>query len=274
MKIQYRYFIHNLLYFSLIGILSIILTACSSSAATELKITTRDQVVEVAKNQSVQENSWIEQVAPAVEESQPAQGNPAPKLELLTNSPTPTVIVTEAYPLPTATVAQAPEATMPAPQAAQPVTQDALPPIDIKVGFTAPNFSMTTLDGRTVQLSDLRGQNILINYWVTWCDPCIEELGFLDKIGQEYLASGFTILSVNGLAQNPRPDVEAIVSQNGLSFPILLDENDGFYQTYLVKFLPTSFFIDENGIIRHIQLGSATEDVFRSKIEQLLSDQL
>jgi len=133
---------------------------------------------------------------------------------------------------------------------------------------------MTTLDGKTVQLSDFRGQNVLINYWVTWCDPCLQELGFLDKIEQEYQGRGFTILSVNGLAQNPMSDVEAVVSQDGLTLPILLDENDSFFQTYLVKFLPTSFFIDENGVFRHIQLGSATEDTFRTKIEQLLSDQL
>ena len=96
-------------------------------------------------------------------------------------------------PLPTATLPQAPEPTTAAPQAAQPVTQatqpvtqDALPPTEVKVGFSAPNFSLTTLDGQTVQLSDLRGQNVLVNYWVTWCDPCLEELGFLDKLGQEY----------------------------------------------------------------------------------------
>jgi peroxiredoxin len=279
LKNHYRYFSRPLLTLSLTVILPIILSACSALSESELKITTRDQAIEVAKNQPVQEGSWIEQVIPAVEAVQPALDSPAakevqPQLELLTNNLTPAVSQPEANPLPTATVVQAPQATNPAPQAAQPVTQETLPPTDVKVGFSAPNFSLTTLDGRTVQLSDLRGQNVLINYWVTWCDPCIEELGFLDKIGQEYLSRGFIILSINGLAQNPLPDVEAIVSQNSLTFPILLDEKDGFYQTYMVKFLPTSFFVDENGVIRHIQLGSATEDVFRSKIEQLLSDQL
>ena len=272
MQIHYRYSFRSLLILSLTVIFSIILSACSSSSAPELKITTRDQAADVAKNLTDQGTSWIEQAVPAVEDPRPAQESPAaepaqPKMELLANNPTPTVSLAEASTLPTATVVQAP-------QAAQPVTQDALPPTDVKVGFSAPNFSLTTLDGKTVQLSDLRGQNVLVNYWVTWCDPCIEELGFLDEIGQEYLARGFTILSVNGLAQNPLPDVEAVVNQNGLTFPILLDEKDGFYQAYLVKFLPTSFFIDENGVIRHIQLGSATEDVFRSKIEQLISDQL
>jgi peroxiredoxin len=279
LKDHYRYSFRYLLFLSLIIFLPIFLTACSSSGASELKITTRDQAAELDKALDTQQNSWIEQAAPAVEEPQPAQDNPVaepgqPQMELVANNPEPTASEVEANPLPTATVTQPPEATTAAPQAAQPVTQAALPPTDVKVGFSAPNFSMTTLDGKTVQLSDLLGQNVLINYWVTWCDPCLEELGFLDKIGQEYQARGFTILSVNGLAQNPLPDVEAVVNQNGLTFPILLDENDGFYQSYLVKFLPTSFFIDENGVIRHIQLGSASEDIFRTKIEQLLSDQL
>jgi peroxiredoxin len=268
LKIHYRYVFHSLLLTTIAIILPFFLTACSSSTSSEVKITTRDQVADVSKNRASQE-SWIEQVAPAAEAKQPVQDSSA----VQSNNPAPAGSEVDTSPLPTATAIPAPEPTTAAPQAAQPVTQDALPPTDVKVGFSAPNFSMTTLDGKTVQLSDLRGQNILVNYWVTWCDPCLEELGFLDKLGQEYQARGFTILSVNGLAQNPLPDVESVVSQKSLTFPILLDENDSFYNTYLVKFLPTSFFIDENGVIRHIQLGSATEDTFRAKIEQLLSDQ-
>jgi peroxiredoxin len=273
LKPHYRYAFHSLLLTTIAIILPFLLTACSSSTSPEVKITTRDQVADVSKNQASQA-SWIEQVAPAAQAKQPVQDSPAVEpMQLLSNNPAPAGSEVDASPLPTATATLAPEPTIAAPQAAQPVTQDALPPTDVKVGFSAPNFSMTTLDGKTVQLSDLRGQNILVNYWVTWCDPCLEELGFLDKLGQEYQARGFTILSVNDLAQNPLPDVESVVSQKSLTFPLLLDENDSFYNTYLVKFLPTSFFIDENGVIRHIQLGSATEDTFRAKIEQLLSDQ-
>ena len=279
MKNHYRYAFRSLLLTFTVIILPLLLTACSSNAASELKITTRDQAADVSKSKTTQQDNWIEQAAPAVEAAQAGQDSPVPEpaqpqMELLANYPGPAASEVETNPIPTATATQAPQATTAAPQAAQPVTQGALPPTDVKVGFSAPNFSLTTLDGKSVQLSDLRGQNILVNYWVTWCDPCLEELGFLDKIGQEYQGRGFTILSVNGLAQNPLPDVEAVVSQDGLTFPVLLDESDSFYNTYLVKFLPTSFFIDENGVIRHIQLGSATEDTFRAKIEQLLSDQL
>jgi peroxiredoxin len=276
LKNHYRYVAHSLLFTSIAIILPLLLAACSSSASSEVKITTRDQVAEVSKDQTSQGN-WIEQVAPAPEAKQPSLDSPIiapeqPQLALLSDNPAPAASEVESNPSPTAT--QAPQPTTAAPQAAQPITQDTLPVTDVKVGFSAPNFTLTTLDGKTVQLSDLRGQNVLVNYWVTWCDPCLEELGFLDKLGQEYQSRGFTILSVNGLAQNPLPDVESVVSQNSLTFPILLDENDSFYNTYLVRFLPTSFFIDENGVIRHIQLGSATEDMFRAKIEQLLSDTL
>ncbi len=273
MKNHYRYASRPLLLTSIVIILSLSLAACSSSASSEVKITTRDQAAEVGKNQSSQAD-WIEQVAPASQAKQPAPDSQAVEpLQLLSNNPAPADSpVVDDSPLPTATAIPSPEPTTAAPQAAQPVTQDALPPTDVKVGFSAPDFTLTTLDGKTVKLSDLRGQNVLINYWVTWCDPCLEELGFLDLLGQEFQARGFVILSVNGLAQNPLPDVESIVSQKSLTLPVLLDDSDNFYNTYLVKFLPTSFFIDENGVIRHIQLGSATEETFRAKIEQLLTD--
>jgi peroxiredoxin len=278
LKIHSRYSFRYFLLFSLIIIFPLLLTACSSNTASESKITTRDQAAEMDKDSATQPGDWIEQAAPQVSPDTASEGS---QPELLANNPEPVATEMVTNSLPTATLSQAPQATTAAPQAAQPVTQatqpvtlDALPPTEVKVGFSAPNFSLTTLDGKTVQLSDLRGQNVLVNYWVTWCDPCLEELGFLDKLGQEYQGRGFTILSVNGLAQNPLSDLEAVVSQNSLTFPILLDEKDGFYNEYLVKFLPTSFFIDENGVIRHIQLGSATEDTFRAKIEQLLSDQM
>ena len=216
MKKHYRYASRPLLLTSIVIILSLSLAACSTSASSEVKITTRDQAAEVSKNLASQAD-WIEQVAPAAQAKQPAPDSQAVEpLQLLSNNPAPVV---DDSPLPTATAIPSPEPTTAAPQAAQPVTQAALPPTDVKVGFSAPDFTLTTLDGKTVKLSDLRGQNVLINYWVTWCDPCLEELGFLDLLGQEFQARGFIILSVNGLAQNPLPDVESIVSQKSLTSP-------------------------------------------------------
>ena len=141
------------------------------------------------------------------------------------------------------------------------------------VGFAAPDFSLTTLDGKTISLSDLRGRDVVINYWVTWCIPCKEELPVLDKLGQEYGPQGVTLISIDGIQQDTIGDVQSIVSKLGLTHPILLDEGTSFSKAYWVKFMPTSIFIDKQGVIRFIQLGSTTEENFRAKIEDLISRQ-
>jgi peroxiredoxin len=162
-----------------------------------------------------------------------------------------------------------PEETVPAPQVQQSVSSG-----EPTVGSQAPEFNLPTLDGQSLQLSALRGKNVLISYWVTWCIPCMEELPALNRIYQEYQEQNLVILSVNGIKQDEMDKVAATVSELGISMPVVFDQDDALWNSYWVRFLPTSFFIDENGVIRHIQLGSLTEDEFRTKIDQLISDQL
>jgi peroxiredoxin len=138
----------------------------------------------------------------------------------------------------------------------------------------APEFSLQTLDGQSVQLSELRGKNLLISYWVTWCIPCIEELPVLNRLYQEYQSEDLVILSVNGIQQDELDKVTATISEMGITLPVALDQSEILWDSYWVRFLPTSFFIDETGIIRYIQLGSLTEENLRIKIEELISDQL
>jgi cytochrome c biogenesis protein CcmG/thiol:disulfide interchange protein DsbE len=161
------------------------------------------------------------------------------------------------------------EAPPPAPQAALSVSN-----IEPAIGSLAPEFSLQTLDGQSVQLSELRGKNLLISYWVTWCIPCIEELPVLNRLYQEYQSEDLVILSVNGIQQDELDKVTATISEMGITLPVALDQSEILWDSYWVRFLPTSFFIDETGIIRYIQLGSLTEENLRIKIEELISDQL
>jgi cytochrome c biogenesis protein CcmG/thiol:disulfide interchange protein DsbE len=190
----------------------------------------------------------------------------------ISSSPTPAPV--QAPQEPTATLA-GPTSQASAVQAngSQPAAKAPGVPEKPEVGFAAPGFSLTTLDGKTIQLSDLRGKDVLINYWVTWCIPCKEELPVLDKLGQEYGPKGVTVLSIDGIQQDTLGDVQSIVGQLGLTYPVLLDEGNSFSKAYWVKFMPTSIFIDKQGIIRFIQLGSTTEENFRAKIEEMLSSQ-
>jgi peroxiredoxin len=142
------------------------------------------------------------------------------------------------------------------------------------VGFQAPDFSLNTIDGQPFSIAGLRGKNVLINYWVTWCIPCIEEIPVLEKLHKEYQDKNFVVLSINGIAQDDLATVSDTIAQFTLTYPVLLDENDFIYNEYWVRFMPTSFFIDEAGLIRFIQLGSSDEAGLRARIEQLLSNEL
>ncbi len=142
------------------------------------------------------------------------------------------------------------------------------------VGSFAPDFTLQTLDGGSINLASLRGQNVLINYWVTWCEPCLEEMPALNKIYQEYQGKNLIILSVNGIAQDDLQKVKDTVSGLGLAYPVVLDEADTIFKSYWMGFMPTSVFIDSQGVIRFIKFGGADETEFRAKIDQLLAGTL
>jgi peroxiredoxin len=142
------------------------------------------------------------------------------------------------------------------------------------VGSIAPDFTLQTLNGSSINLSSLRGQNVLINYWVTWCDPCLEEMPTLEKIYKEYEGKDLVILSINGIAQDDLNKVKDTVSSLGLTYPVVLDEGDTVFKSYWMGFMPTSVFIDAQGVIRFIKFGGADEVEFRAKIDQLLAGTL
>ena len=142
------------------------------------------------------------------------------------------------------------------------------------VGSYAPDFTLQTLDGSSINLSSLRGKNILINYWVTWCVPCIEEMPALQKLAQEYQGKNLVMLSINGIAQDDLAKVKDTVAEFGMTYPVVLDEGDAVFKSYWMGFMPTTVFVDSQGIIRHIKLGGADETELRAKIEQLLAGTL
>jgi cytochrome c biogenesis protein CcmG, thiol:disulfide interchange protein DsbE len=134
----------------------------------------------------------------------------------------------------------------------------ALPPAPA-VGHPAPDFTLPLAAGASgtqFTLSSLRGQPVVLNFWATWCPPCRAELPELNA-ASERLKGEVVIAGVN--QAEARAGVEAFSRQLGLSFPIPLDESAHASQAYHVRSLPTTFFIDRNGVIRHIQVGALTE---------------
>ncbi len=138
-------------------------------------------------------------------------------------------------------------------------------------GFLAPDFNLKTPAGESIQLYDLRGQAVLINLWATWCLPCRAEMQTIEKVYNEYKDQGFTVLAVNMTYQDDPFAVMPFVNGQGLSFPILLDETSEMANAYQLRSLPSSFFIDRNGVINEVVIGGPMADaLLRTRVEDIL----
>lgn len=138
-------------------------------------------------------------------------------------------------------------------------------------GFLAPDFRLQTLEGKSLHLADLRGQAILLNLWATWCPPCRAEMPAIQKMYEEYKDQGLIVLAVNMTVQDDPTAVQSFVRQYGLTFPILLDTEGLAARQYELRSLPSSFFIDRQGIIREVVIGGPmSEALLRTRIETLL----
>lgn len=139
-------------------------------------------------------------------------------------------------------------------------------------GFLAPDFELITLDGDLISLSDLGGKVVLVNFWASWCPPCRSEMPAMQKIFDRYGPDNFVILAVNNTRGDKLVDIENFVIEKNLSFPILLDHNGQVTNQYLVHSLPTSFFIDREGVIQEIVIGGMNEALLISRFEKLYAE--
>ena len=123
------------------------------------------------------------------------------------------------------------------------------------IGRLAPDFTLAATDGRTFQLSSLRGKPVVVNFWATWCPPCRKEMPELEQLWQRYGTGSELML----LGVNQAEDVATIQQFRSMvtdvSFPILLDYNTGIARLYSVQALPTTFFIDAEGRIQDVKIG-------------------
>ena len=120
----------------------------------------------------------------------------------------------------------------------------------LKIGAKAPNFSLKTLDGKQVELSDYKGKKVMLNFWATWCPPCKKEMPDMEKYTQQ-AGDDVVVLAVN---IDPENDVQAFVEDNGITFTIPLDSQSAknpVNERYKILSIPTTYFIDKQGIIRN-----------------------
>ncbi len=135
-------------------------------------------------------------------------------------------------------------------------------------GEIAPDFTLETLDGETVSLSDFRGKVVMVNFWASWCPPCVAELPTIYQFYQSHQADGFVVLAVN--AQENRGTVSEFINRNGYTFPVLLDPDSVAADEYGIRALPTSFFLDKNGEIQYVHRGEIDTATLKKVVEPLL----
>ncbi|MCL4261933.1 MAG: TlpA family protein disulfide reductase [Anaerolineae bacterium] len=137
------------------------------------------------------------------------------------------------------------------------------------VGHPAPNFTLQDSLGQEVTLHNLAGQPVVLNFWATWCAPCRVEMPALQQASVQYNGRA-TILGVNqGEAARNVADFGA---EYRISYPLLLDTDQEISRLYEVRGLPTTLFIDANGIVREVVIGTVTEAVLQDRVERLLAE--
>lgn len=116
-----------------------------------------------------------------------------------------------------------------------------------EAGDQAPDFTLTTLDGKEMSLSDLRGKAVMVNFWGTWCKPCRTEMPAMQEVYEKYQAQGFEIVAVN-IAET-EVAAASFAKQYKLTFPIWMDHDREVVRMYGIGPIPSSIFIDSNGVI-------------------------
>ncbi len=123
------------------------------------------------------------------------------------------------------------------------------------VGHMAPNFALKTLSGKTVSLKSLRGKPVYVNFWATWCTYCKAELQAIQRLHQHY-GKKLVILGVDLTASEKSPQAVAqFVTQQKLTYDILLDTTGSVANQYLVRAAPTSVFVNPKGLITTFFVG-------------------
>ncbi|MCZ6530438.1 MAG: redoxin domain-containing protein [Chloroflexi bacterium] len=151
-------------------------------------------------------------------------------------------------------------ATLPsAPAASAPASS--VDPSTLKVaptqGSLAPDFSLFNLEGEQITLSELRGHPVMINLWATWCAPCRIEMPHIQDRFERYANEGFIVLAVD--FDEPAGLVEEFRDELGLTFDVLLDPGAEVQELYRNRSYPSTFFVDENGVIQVQHIGLMTE---------------
>ncbi|HEY9089188.1 MAG TPA: TlpA disulfide reductase family protein [Anaerolineaceae bacterium] len=126
----------------------------------------------------------------------------------------------------------------------------------VGVGYPAPDFTLEGLDGKPATLADFRGKALVLNFWATWCTPCKAEMPMLNEYAGRY-ADELVVVGLN--YGESKEFAQGFVTENGITFPILLDPSSSTGADYMIRGFPTTYFIDSEGVLRSLHIGQLSQ---------------
>ena len=134
----------------------------------------------------------------------------------------------------------------------------------------APDFTLTSFDGRTYTLSDLRGNVVIINFWASWCPPCREEAAYLERTWRKYKDKGVIFIGVD-YADAEKPAL-AYIDEFDITYFNGPDLGTRISQSYNIKGVPETYYVAKDGTLRGNHIGPLFEPELDNRIDELLSE--
>ena len=137
---------------------------------------------------------------------------------------------------------------------------------DLREGSEAPDFAAADLRGRPLALSQLRGRVVVLDFWATWCGPCLLAMPGLQEVHEEFGGRGVEVLAVN-LGEDPE-DVGRFLEENGYTFAVVADEERAIGRLFGVRGIPAQVVLNQKGLVAAVEVGYDPE--MKDRLRQLL----
>ena len=140
----------------------------------------------------------------------------------------------------------------------------------VGAGEKAPTFTLQTFDGQQVNLADLHGKVVLVNFWASWCVPCAQEAPDLENTWRQYKDKGVVFVGVDYV--DTETEARAYLSHYDITYFNGADLGTRISQAYRIRGVPETYIVDQNGILRASFIGPTTQDQIQAKIDPLLNE--
>jgi thiol-disulfide isomerase/thioredoxin len=142
-------------------------------------------------------------------------------------------------------------------------------------GKAAPAFTLVTLDGKKVSLSDFKGKPVLVNFWATWCGPCKVEMPWFEEFNKQYASQGLVILGLADDVDAGKEAIAKVAKKTGVTYPILLTDGkvQKAYAPAGMDYLPMSFYVDRKGVIVEETAGLGGKDEIEAHIKKVIASE-